>query len=197
MTLLQMQTPVQSDSQHQLVYSGANMRTFFMKLISIALLIQVCLGGTYTRFKRDTYVEQNMKELIQFAKSVVNDSGPMINAVLEAMPTVDSYEKYREEFEAYLSRLSEYNTKSGICAQKSVELMVAFLEVTAPYGEQNEGTTEAKEVVKLLSENGLENLQNQAAEWMENFDKVKFGEEYAKLSSQDKSEIIPIFTEIC
>ncbi|XP_013109216.1 uncharacterized protein LOC106088309 [Stomoxys calcitrans] len=168
-----------------------------MRLLNIALIIQVCSAGVTTRFKRDTYVEQNMKELIQFAKTVVNDSGPMINAVLEAMPSTAAYEKHREDLEAYLRQLNNYKSHSGICAQKSVELMVAFLEVTAPYGEQNDSSAEMKQVVKLLSENGLENLQNQAADWMENFDKAKFGEEYAKLSSQDKTDIIPIFTEIC
>lgn len=163
---------------------------FFQKVYSI--------DAYHLRFRRSTYIEQNVQELFQFAKNIVNDSGPMINAVIEAMPDTEDYEEYRGELENYLSRLDEYKENSGMCAKKSIELMVSFMDVMMPYAEEEEEISpQAKEVLRLLSENGLLNLQQQAEKWMENFDDEKLQEEYETWSKNDMNNMTSIWTEIC
>uniref|UniRef100_A0A1I8MX59 DUF148 domain-containing protein n=1 Tax=Musca domestica TaxID=7370 RepID=A0A1I8MX59_MUSDO len=174
------------------------MRTV-LTIFIITVIVQVySIDAYHLRFRRSTYIEQNVQELFQFAKNIVNDSGPMINAVIEAMPDTEDYEEYRGELENYLSRLDEYKENSGMCAKKSIELMVSFMDVMMPYAEEEEEISpQAKEVLRLLSENGLLNLQQQAEKWMENFDDEKLQEEYETWSKNDMNNMTSIWTEIC
>ncbi|XP_073822603.1 uncharacterized protein [Musca autumnalis] len=173
------------------------MRTV-LTIFGVVVIMQVCIDAYNLRLKRSTYIEQNVQGLFQFAKNVVNASGPMINAVIEAMPDTDDYNDYRGELENYLRRLDDYRENSGMCVKKSIELMVSFMDVMMPYAEEeDEISPQAKEVLRLLRENGLLDLQNQAEIWMNSFDDAKLKEEYENLNESGINNMTSAWVQIC
>lgn len=159
---------------------------------------QVSFGGPTTRFKRNAYINQNMKDFVEFAKTAVKESDRIVNAVIEAMPATENFDPYRKELESYVRRLEDYKAHSGICIKKTVELMVSFLETTTLY-EANEGMPEeTKVLLKLYKENGLDEFQDQAEKWMEILGDDKMDIDYDDIISENDNNVMAsIFMEIC